>query len=136
MDQQRERAGKVNKLLEVIASCGRRFFAYPQRYGVSRFEVDRRGRIWFIDGYTGRRIYLHYRNWGRGFSEGGTLRDLVNSLKRYIATGEPAKASFGPWPQWLSDGDPWGYGEDMQQVRECAAGLGITGRERITAGKR
>jgi hypothetical protein len=32
---------------------------------------------------------------------------------------------FGPFPGWLSDGDPWGYGEDMERVREEAVRLGI-----------
>ncbi len=127
MEEKQKRADKANELIKVIGSCGRKFFSYPNKHGFGRFEIDGRGRIWFVDGYTGKRIYLHYRYWKRGFSEGGTLQALVNCLKRYIATGEPVFTShFGPWTKWLSDGDPWGYGEDMQQVRDCAVNLGIT----------
>jgi hypothetical protein len=126
VDKKRKRAEKANRLIELIGSCGHKFFNYPDKYGNGRFEVDVRGRIWFIDGYTGTHIYLHYRYWNRGFSEGGTLRALVDSLKRYISTGEPVLPShFGPWPKWISHGDLWGYGEDMRKVRECAVSLSI-----------
>lgn len=121
-----QRAATANQLIKTIAGCGRNFFSYPKQHGISRFEVDPRGRVWFVDGYTGRCIYLHYTYWGRGFSEGGTLRHLINALKRYITLGGPIPASnLGPWAQCICDGDLWGYGADMQQVRDSAVGLGI-----------
>lgn len=121
-----QRAARANALIKAISGCGRKFFAYPDHHGVSRFEVDGRGRIWFVDGYTGRRIYLHYKYWQRGFSEGGTLRALICALREFIATGEPIPSShLGPWPQYICDGDLWGYGDNMQIVRACAAELNI-----------
>lgn len=131
MDKKTERAKKVNQLLEAIAERGRGFFNYPKRYGVSRFDVDARGRVWFVDGWTGKRIYLHYKYWGKGFSEGGTLKSLVDALMKFIRDGEMVPAShLGPWPEWVCGGDLWGYGDDMQAVRERAAELGIvTGNE-------
>ena len=126
MKEKQKRVKKANKLIEVIGSCGCNFFNAPSKYGLSKFEVDHRGRIWFVDGYSGKRIYLHYRYWKRGFTQGGTIRDLVNALKEYIATGNPINAyHFGPWSQQLCNGDLWGYGQDMQQVRDCAFSLGI-----------
>jgi hypothetical protein len=63
----------------------------------------------------------------RGFSEGGTLRSLVEQLRDYIRTGKQVHPqSFGPWPQWYCDGDLWGYGDDMQQVRDKAISLEIS----------
>lgn len=118
-----ERAVVANRFIEAIASCGRMFFAHKER--VSRFEVDARGRVWFIDGYTGRRIYTHYKYHWRGFTEGGTLRALVENLRDFIRTGETPKLNFGPWPRWLSDGDMWGYGEDMEKVRSAAIESGL-----------
>ena len=32
---------------------------------------------------------------------------------------------LGPWPQWMCEGDLWGYGDDMQTVRAKALELGI-----------
>lgn len=120
-----QRAQRANDLLETIASCGRKFFAYPDQHGISRFEVDAHNRIWFIDGYTGMRLYLH-KFWGRDFSEGGALRGIINLLKRFITNGEHMPSShFGPWPKWLCNGDVWGYGSDMQIIRDKARELGI-----------
>jgi hypothetical protein len=131
IDTKRERCERANELLRVIASCGRRFFSQDEdrlqrmeNPQISRLEVDDRGRVWFTDKYTQKRIYLHYEYWKRGFSDGGTLRSLVCSLRDYIMTGKRLHAwHFGPWPAEYCRGDLWGYGEDMQQVRDAALRL-------------
>ena len=121
------RLNVANQAIEIIASHGRKFFSLhadgrtegPER--VSRFELRDGGRLWFIDKYTQKAIYVAYRR-GRwsGFSEGGTLRDLVCAMADWI-TGKrkdfPSKA-FGPWPDYVCGGDLWGYGPDMAKVRE------------------
>jgi hypothetical protein len=81
-----ERLSRANEMLEAIASCGRRFFHYEER--VSRFSVDARGRIWLTDKYTQKVIYTHYSGSWRGFSDGGTLRALIERLRDFIATGK------------------------------------------------
>jgi hypothetical protein len=118
-----ERLEQANELLRLIAHSGRKFFAHNGR--VSRFEFDYRGRIWFVDAYRETRIYTHApnSNW-RGFSEGGTLHAAVLHLRDYIRTGKQTK-DFGPWPDWYSNGDPWGYGSDMLTIRDAAIRLGI-----------
>lgn len=117
-----ERAFIANQMLIAIASCGRRFFAHKGR--VSQFDVDHRGRVWLIDKYTQRRIYTHYKYHWRGFSDGGTLRALIERLRDFIATGRTLPAGiFGPWPEWVCGGDLWGYGAEMQQVRDAAQRL-------------
>ena len=118
-----ERAEQANQFLEAVASCGRKFFAYNGR--VSRFEVDGRGRVWFVDAYRERRIYAHYQGDWRGFSEGGTLRSLVCTLRDFIRTGEQKPLHLGPWPDWICDGDLWGYGPDMETVRASAKACGL-----------
>lgn len=119
-----ERAAIANEMLVAIASCGRRFFAHKDR--VSRFELDHRGRIWLIDKYTEKRIYTHYEGQWRGFSDGGTLHALIERLRDFIASGKPLPATiFGPWPEWVCGGDLWGYGADMQTVRDEAKRLGV-----------
>lgn len=120
------RAAKANILLEAIAGSGRQFFKHNGR--VSRFEVDARGRVWFIDKYREARLYCHGRHaltsWR--FSEGGTLRSLCLALVGYIQTGKPLGGQFGPWPEWICDGDPWGYGVlNMESLRDEARALGI-----------
>jgi hypothetical protein len=119
-----ERVKIANEMLLAIASCGRKFFAYQDR--VSRFELDERGRIWFVDKYTQKRIYVAYRGNWRKFSDGGTLRTLVERLRDFIRSEILLPAGiFGPWPEWICDGDLWAYGADMQQVRDAAARLQI-----------
>lgn len=120
----KNRLDKANELLRIIATCGQKFFAHKGR--VSRFEFDQRGRVWFVDSYNEARIYTHYTQgrW-RGFSQGGTLRDVVIRLRDFITKDQPAGATFGPWPEWYSQGDPWGYGADMRQVYDAAVRLEI-----------
>jgi len=125
MNDKAARLKKANNLILTIANCGRKFFQHNER--ISRFELDARGRIWFIDAYRESRIYTHYTH-GRwqGFSEGGTLRDLVIALRKYIASGTQLNPSYlGPYPEWYSNGDPWGYGEDMPKISQAAVDLQI-----------
>jgi len=119
------RLARANALITIIASVGRRFFGY--RGVPSHMELDTRGRVWFHDSYTKKRIYTHYRYRWRGFTQGGTMKDLVRALVRFVKRGEQLHPStFGPWPSWVCDGDLWAYGEDMQHVRNAAAALAIT----------
>lgn len=120
-----ERAEIANQMLAEIGSCGRKFFAHNGR--VSRFEVDERGRVWLIDKYKERRVYTHYLGRWNGFTEGGTLRRLIERMRDFIRDGSLLPAGiFGPWPEWICGGDLWAYGEDMQRVRDAALRLGIT----------
>lgn len=119
-----ERAEQANQLLAAIAGCGRKFFAHNGR--ISRFEVDERGCIWFVDAYREAKIYTacKWSRW-RGFSEGGTLRALVLQLCDFIRSGTPATIHLGPWPDWVCGGDLWGYGGDMETVRQAAQAAGV-----------
>lgn len=108
----RQRVAHANDLIAAISRHGRRFFYDADRGRVARFEMDLAGRLWFRDEYTNRRVYVAYRWRWRHFSNGGTLRRLVESLAAYIRQGAPVPSShFGPWPQWVCDGDLWGYGK-------------------------
>lgn len=95
----------------------------------ARIEVDHRGRVWWIDDYSGERIYTHKTGissrW-RGFTHGGTLRDLVERFRDYTCTGESLPLwLLGPERSW-SDGNIWGYPADaMQKVREQAGALPV-----------
>jgi hypothetical protein len=122
------RLAAANLLLECIATNGRRFFSAKGR--IARLELAR-GRIFYHDPYSERRIYTHYRYRWRGFSQGGTMRALVIALREFVTKGVTLNPLiFGPWPDWYCGGDLWGYGESMANVRATAAELGITGIEK------
>lgn len=120
-----DRAKKVNQLVKVIGDGGRHFFNYQGRY--ARIEVDYRGRVWWIDNYTQKRIYTHYGHRWRGFSNGGTLRSLVEAFRDFVSRGDYVpRYHFGPWPDHYCHGDLWGYGDYMKKVRNAAVDLGVT----------
>lgn len=124
MSEKQERLEKVNELIKTIASTGHKFFSHKGR--ISQMEIDRRGRVWFIDCNHNDRIYTHYKGIWRGFSEGGTLEALVIAFRNFITKGTKLpKAHLGPHPLWYSEGDPWDYGSDMEIVRAKAAELGL-----------
>ena len=136
MPTKAERAVIANKVLLLISQFGRHFFQHDER--VSQFEISARGHIMLRDAYTGRLVYTHDRKsrW-RGFTEGGTLRDLVCNLADYIGKDVPIRhRQFGPWPEYLCDGDLWGYGkEEMAKLREQLAPY-VTFPEATDAGLR
>lgn len=110
-----ERLEIANKFIEAIATHGRKFFAYKDRVG--KFVMDG-WRIYFIDAYSQKKIYLHYKYWT--FSQGGTCRQIVDDLRKFIQGKiKLPVAHCGPWPEWYcGDGDLWGYGhKEMEKVR-------------------
>ena len=126
LDARRQRCHKVNALLMVIASCGRKFF--QSRAGrFARMEVDDRGRIWFVSEWKGERVYTHRSGSWRRFHHGGTLKWLVEAFRDFIMTGERINPfHFGPWREDYCGGDLWGYKDAMEDIRRTARVLGIT----------
>lgn len=126
-----QRAEQVNQAIKIIGSHGRRFFYNKDHNRFARMEVDERGKVWFIDDYSGKRIYTHKTGFGsrwKGFTHGGTLRSLVEEFRIYISRGLKVwPGVLGP--ERLSDGSNiWGYPEDdMQAVRKAASALPVFG---------
>ena len=118
-----DRLAKANELIETIAGCGRHFFLGKDR--TACLELDRRGRVWFVDDYTKRRIYTHYAGRWRGFSHGGTLKDFIGSLRDYVVKGRQISIFY------FVDSQPglyphhWGYGKDVSILQNKAIELGI-----------
>ncbi|VVO21522.1 hypothetical protein [Pseudomonas fluorescens] len=52
-----QRAEHVNQAIRIIADPGRRFFYSQVSNRYASMEVDQRGKIWFIDDYSGKRIF-------------------------------------------------------------------------------
>jgi len=129
--QKIERTENANRFIKAISNCGRRFFWSEEFERVSRFELAENGRLYFHDKYTGVRLPLSHKyghKWQANFSDGGTLKNLVEHLADYIQTGKPISDCYalGPWADWVgNNGDPWGYGEDMKKIRRAASELGI-----------
>jgi hypothetical protein len=121
MNDKNERVKIANKIIEAVSKYGRGFFLHKGR--VSRFELADKGRLWYIDGYTQKRIYVAYKYQWRGFSEGGTLRSVIENLRDFIRFDAPIRNHFGPWPEWLCGGDLWGYGDAMADLRAELASI-------------
>jgi hypothetical protein len=120
-----ERVEHVNALIKIIASHGRKFFDHKGH--LATMELDRRGKVWFVDEYTKARIYTHYSRRWSGFNHGGTLRGLVEAMRDYITKGEKLPIGWiAPTRCNPDNGDIWGYGkESAAVVREEAAKLPI-----------
>lgn len=116
---------EANKLIQIIAKHGRRFFYCAQHDRVSSFHLGGyEGRIYFTDDYTGQAILMKPGTKWEGFSHGGTLRALVGDIAKYIATGTPVPLGWiGPG---RADGSNiWGYDSAaMEAVRAEALTTG------------
>ena len=122
--EREERLEKANQLIHVIASHGRHFFCH--RGVTSWLELAPNQRVWFVDSYTYHHVYTHYQRRWHKFSHGGTLKNLIQKLQKYILRGERLSRGHFVFPDWLCEGDLWGYGaEAMKPVIEAAEALGI-----------
>ena len=123
MDKQ-QRLKAANEFIAVIASCGRNFFEY--KGFVAKLELSDTGRVFFIDHYTKKRIYTHrkYVQWD-GFTSGGTMKSLVESMRDFITKGDLLSAGYFRQDYGNGFGNPWGYGEDILKVKDAAIRLGL-----------
>ena len=124
------RVNAVNELVIVIARNGRNFFYRKSEKRYAKMIMKQNGRLYWVDDFTGDELYLHGNSFSstRNFSHGETLKELVKSLKEFVMTGEKLHYGLGPWPDWICNGDLWGYGDDMLKVRDAAYSLGIFSR--------
>ncbi|MGM8935120.1 hypothetical protein ACS8E9_09585 [Pseudomonas neustonica] len=124
-----KRAEQVNEAIKIIGSHGRRFFYNKEHDRFARMEVDERGKVWFVDDYSGKRIYTHptgFSSRWRGFTHGGTLHNLVEEFREYIAHGLQVWPGFLGPERGFDESNIWGYPEeDMKKVRETAGALPV-----------
>lgn len=120
--ERNERVGEANALIKVISDYGRRFFYNKERGSVSRFVTNARGQVFFVDHYTGKPIYVAKEGAWDGFTNGGTLKSLVQALANYIRTGHRLSIDWiGPGRLRAEDGNIWGYAADQLVLcREAA----------------
>tara|TARA_R110001606_G_scaffold8453_3_gene37202 strand:+ start:5382 stop:5849 length:468 start_codon:yes stop_codon:yes gene_type:complete len=116
---QNDRVEHANELIRLIASCGREFFRHGET--VAHMEIDQRGKVWFVDEYTRRRIYTHYRDDWRGFNHGGTLRNLIEDLRDYISKGETLNPLVITPKRLRDHSNIWGYEpSEAEALRQAA----------------
>ncbi|MDE1188235.1 MAG: hypothetical protein PW844_17360 [Pantoea sp.] len=134
MATKQERLEHANQLIQIIAAHGRRFFFSDCTGKTAQLLIDQRGRVWFLDEYSGKLIFTHKTTWTnkwRGFTHGGTLRYFVEMMRDYIVKGEQIHPYYlGPERRNITDGNIWGYTDEaIKAVREQAALLPIIGKE-------
>lgn len=122
--------GHANALIKIISDHGRRFFFNRKENRVAFLNFSSSSRVWFHDDYKGARIYTHETPFGnkwRGFSHGGTLRNIVELMRDYILTGQQIPLGWiAPKRSMDGGGDMWGYGDEAcQLVRDEASRLPI-----------
>jgi hypothetical protein len=115
-----DRVEHANELIRLIASCGREFFRNGET--VAHMEIDKRGKVWFVDEFTRCRIYTHYRGDWRGFNNGGTMRNLVVALRNYITKSEKLNPRVIAPKRFYEDGSNiWGYEpSEAEALRQSA----------------
>lgn len=119
-DAKAARLVEANKLIKIISTYGRRFFYNAKHNRVAEMKIAPSGHIYIIDDYTGKAVYTAYRGHWNGFSHGGTLRDLIQTLANYIRTGERLSINWiGPERMRSTDGNIWGYAPD--EMEKCRA---------------
>jgi len=129
---QAARLDNVNAFIKVIGDHGRRFFYNSKSDRYAYMELDGRGRVWFVDDYSGERIYTHRDGrWG-GFSQGGTLRMLTEVFRDHVKKGKKINARYFTGRSWMEDHHPWGYPSDSLEVlREEGVLLGVVAEQEV-----
>jgi hypothetical protein len=118
-----ERLEVVNKIIREIASRGRKFFYSKTKDRYAEMVIEK-GKVYFIDDYTGERVYAYntVQNAHRNFSHGGTLWGLINDFREFIVKGEYTNHNNGYGGLYSPH---WGYPkEDMQAIINLAKDLG------------
>ena len=86
MDYRARRAARLqlaNAYIEKISEHGRGFFKHDNR--ITHFVVCRRtGRLKIIDKYSQRWVDIAKKGRWHGFSDGGTLRNVIECLADFI----------------------------------------------------
>ncbi|MEC6833013.1 hypothetical protein VXS06_14695 [Photobacterium toruni] len=106
-----ERAEHCNDLIKEIASYGRKFFYCQSNNKTAELLVSSLGgRVYFLDHKSSQLIYTHSSRTWNGFTHGGTLRALVESMRDYIMKGHHLNIDLICCKRIREeDGNIWGY---------------------------
>lgn len=115
-----ERLIVVNKIMKEISSRGGIFF-YESKNRYAEMIIEKH-KVFFVDDYTGEKVYAYNNCKHRGFSHGGTLWGLVNDFREYIVKGDYTNGNNGYGGLYCPH---WGYSkDDMKAIRQLAKDLG------------
>jgi hypothetical protein len=122
LDERQKRIDIVNRIIQEIGNRGRNFFYKPKYYGYAQFIQEGRS-LWFIDDYTGAKIYPYEQYYDqKGFSHGGTLWGLVNDFRHFIVKGTHSNGRHGYGGLLCTH---WAYPEeDVVAIQQLARELG------------
>lgn len=132
--KQTERMIEINNLIELIskediklnpnASSYPFFSVEDNRY--SRFFIGSNNKkLFFFDKYTGETIYPYSNSKWRGFSSGGTMRRLVETMREWIISGNPTDYGCLYVPYW---GSYWSI-ESRQKIIDFGKQIGYIKQE-------
>ena len=124
--QRLDRIIAANEFIRVIANCGRRFFHNTGAGHDAYLTLNaRRNIVWLFDDYTGKRINIAKEGRWEGFSHGGTLKSLLQSIGRHVLCGSMMRYDY--FQPLMANGleNPWGYGDDILTVRDEGVRLGL-----------
>lgn len=82
-----ERMAVANQVLMALAKSERNFFRNKTTGEVSQFTRKGNGAIHFLDNYSKMQVRIVKGKEWPGFTNGGTMRDLVEMLYGYIVDG-------------------------------------------------
>jgi hypothetical protein len=122
--EKEQRVEIANELIRVISQHGRQFFYNKAADRLAYLELDERGRVWLIDDYAEAPVYTHPTGFGNGwrkFSHDATLRQLVESMRDYVMTGQRIERWRIATEQMDREKDLWGYGADAAKAVRAAA---------------
>lgn len=116
-----ERCQQANKVIAIVARHGWRFFHSAIHERNARFGFDKHWQLWYLDEYTGMKIYPFEKGRWIGFTNGGTMRrssggdmrDFVARLAQYIMTGDQIEQYWFPIE---NDESRWAYGQDVMRA--------------------
>lgn len=113
----------ANRLIEVISSYGRSYFYSRKNDSVARLSFNQRVYLHDENGAT---IEAKATSKWKGFSHGGTLRDLVLQMRNYVMRGERIDPAYLGIDRPIGGGNIWEYSpEQMRLCREAAQQLPI-----------
>jgi hypothetical protein len=116
-----ERVLIVNQIIREIASKSHRSFFFEDENRFAEMILDK-GKVYFLDDYTNKKVYAYNNSSQNGFSHGGTFWGLINDFREFIQTGKRSNGSNGYGGLYCTH---WGYPEeDMIKIREVATELG------------
>lgn len=112
MDKQL-RLEKANRLIELIAACGRQLCYCSTTKTVGSFVLDGKGQALYKDPASGAHIAAAPGCTWEGLSQSDIVaRSLLTGLTEFIQTGRKISAALIAPPYTTLTGNQWGYSND------------------------